>query len=38
VTAVHGEPLDLGAPTIAASNGHIHSELLQSLKEVAATQ
>ena len=37
VTAVHGAPLDLTAPTIAASNGLIHSDLLQALKEVAAT-
>ena len=37
VTAVHGAPLDLAAPTIAASNGLIHSDLLQALKEVAAT-
>jgi myo-inositol-1(or 4)-monophosphatase len=36
VTAVHGAPLDLAAPTIAASNGPIHSDLLQALKEVAA--
>jgi len=36
VTAVHGGPLDLAAPTIAASNGPIHSDLLQALKEVAA--
>ena len=36
VTAVHGGPLDLAAPTIAASNGPIHSEMLEALKEVAA--
>jgi myo-inositol-1(or 4)-monophosphatase len=36
VTAVHGGPLDLAAPTIAASNGPIHSEMLHALKEVAA--
>jgi len=38
VTAVTGAPLDLAAPTIAASNGPIHSDLLHALKEVAATQ
>ena len=37
VTAVDGGPLDLAAPTIAASNGQIHSELLHALKEVAAS-
>jgi myo-inositol-1(or 4)-monophosphatase len=37
VTAVDGAPLDLAAPTIAASNALIHTELLQALKEVAAT-
>jgi myo-inositol-1(or 4)-monophosphatase len=38
VTAVDGAPLDLSAPTIAASNGPIHSEMLDALKEVAATR
>jgi len=38
VTAVTGAPLDLVAPTIAASNGPIHSDLLHALKEVATTQ
>jgi len=37
VTAVQGGPLDLVAPTIAASNGPIHSDMVQALKEVAAT-
>jgi myo-inositol-1(or 4)-monophosphatase len=36
VTGVHGAPLDLAAPTIAASNGAIHADLLHTLKEVAA--
>jgi myo-inositol-1(or 4)-monophosphatase len=36
VTAVHGGPLDLAAPTIAASNGAIHSDMVQTLREVAA--
>lgn len=36
VTAVDGGPLDLIAPTIAASNGPIHAEMLDALKEVAA--
>ena len=36
VTAVHGGPLVLDTPTIAASNGPIHSDMIQALKEVAA--
>lgn len=38
VTAVHGGPLDLEAPTIAASNGAIHSDMLLALEEVTARQ
>ena len=34
VTSVYGEPLDLRAPTIAASNGAIQSEIIAALKEV----
>jgi myo-inositol-1(or 4)-monophosphatase len=34
VTAVDGGALDLAAPTIAASNGPIHSELIAALEEV----
>ena len=37
VTAVVGGALDLAAPTIAASNGPTHSELVHALKEVAAS-
>jgi myo-inositol-1(or 4)-monophosphatase len=33
VTAVDGGALDLAVPTIAASNGPIHSELLDALRE-----
>jgi hypothetical protein len=33
---VHGGPLVLDTPTIAASNGAIHPDLVQALKEVAA--
>jgi len=36
VTAVHGGPLDLGAPSITASNGAIQSEIIEALKEVAS--
>ncbi|MGH7413706.1 MAG: inositol monophosphatase family protein [Candidatus Rokuibacteriota bacterium] len=36
VTAVHGGPLELEAPTIAASNGAIHSDMVVALEEVAA--
>jgi myo-inositol-1(or 4)-monophosphatase len=36
VTAVDGGALDLAAPTIAASNGPIHSELIAALKEAQA--
>jgi myo-inositol-1(or 4)-monophosphatase len=35
VTAVAGGPLDLGAPSIAATNGAIHPEIIEALKEVA---
>jgi myo-inositol-1(or 4)-monophosphatase len=38
VTSVHGGPLDLGAPSITASNGAIHPEILEALKEVASTR
>ncbi|MEX2224399.1 MAG: inositol monophosphatase family protein [Candidatus Rokuibacteriota bacterium] len=38
VTAVHGGPLDLAVPTVAASNGSIHSDLILALKEVTAPQ
>ncbi len=36
VTAVAGGPLDLGAPSIAATNGAIHPELIGVLEEVAS--
>jgi myo-inositol-1(or 4)-monophosphatase len=36
VTSVHGGPLDLSAPSITASNGHIQSEIIEALKEVAS--
>jgi myo-inositol-1(or 4)-monophosphatase len=36
VTAVSGGPLDLDAPSIAASNSAIHPEILAALKEVAS--
>lgn len=35
VTAVGGAPLDLAAPSITASNGRIHAEIVEALKEVA---
>jgi len=38
VTSVHGGPLDLGAPSITASNGPIQSEIVAALKEVASTR
>jgi myo-inositol-1(or 4)-monophosphatase len=36
VTSVYGGPLDLGAPSITASNGAIQSEIIQALEEVAS--
>jgi myo-inositol-1(or 4)-monophosphatase len=36
VTAVGGAPLDLAAPSITASNGLIHAEIVEALKEVAS--
>ena len=36
VTAMGGSPLDLEAPSITASNGVIHAEILEALKEVAS--
>ena len=36
VTAVGGSPLDLDAPSITATNGVIHAEVLEALKEVAS--
>jgi myo-inositol-1(or 4)-monophosphatase len=36
VTAVGGSTLDLAAPSIAASNGLIHVEIVEALKEVAS--
>ncbi|HKA62073.1 MAG TPA: inositol monophosphatase family protein [Methylomirabilota bacterium] len=36
VTAVGGVPLDLAAPSITASNGLIHAEIVEALKEVAS--
>ena len=38
VTSVYGAPLDLGAPSITASNGAIQAEILAALKEVASTR
>jgi myo-inositol-1(or 4)-monophosphatase len=38
VTAVAGGPLDLGAPSIAATNGAIHPEIITALKEVATRE
>jgi myo-inositol-1(or 4)-monophosphatase len=35
VTAVTGRPLDLGAPSITATNGAIHAELVAALAAVA---
>jgi myo-inositol-1(or 4)-monophosphatase len=32
VTALDGGPLDLSAPAIVASNGHIHDQMLQTLR------
>jgi myo-inositol-1(or 4)-monophosphatase len=36
VTAVGGAPLDLAAPSVTASNGLIHAEIVEALKEVAS--
>ena len=36
VTSVSGGPLDLSAPSITASNGHIQTEIIEALKEVAS--
>jgi hypothetical protein len=38
VTAVSGGLLDLDAPSIAATNGVIHAEVLEALKEIASKQ
>ena len=35
VTGITGEPLDLDAPSIMATNGRIHGEMLRALQEVA---
>ncbi|HKZ08645.1 MAG TPA: inositol monophosphatase family protein [Methylomirabilota bacterium] len=34
VTTVTGSPLDLGAPSVVASNGRIHAAMLATLREV----
>jgi len=34
VTTPDGGPVDLGAPSVVASNGRIHDEILSTLKEV----
>ena len=34
VTTPEGGPVDLGAPSVVASNGRIHDEILSTLKEV----
>jgi len=34
VTALDGRPLDIDRPSIVASNGHIHDEMLRVLREV----
>jgi myo-inositol-1(or 4)-monophosphatase len=36
VTAVGGGPLDLAVPSITASNGLVHAEIVEALKEVAS--
>jgi myo-inositol-1(or 4)-monophosphatase len=36
VTDVRGRPLDLAAPSIVASNGIIHGEILTVLEEVGS--
>ena len=33
-TNLEGGPVDLGAPSVVASNGKIHGEMLAALKEV----
>ena len=38
VTSVYGGALDLGTPSITASNGAIQSEIIAALKEVASTR
>jgi len=37
-SSVYGGPLDLGAPSITATNGAIQSEIIEALKEVASTR
>jgi len=34
VTGIDGGPLDIDAPTLIASNGIVHHEVLRVLKEV----
>jgi myo-inositol-1(or 4)-monophosphatase len=34
VTNIHGGPLDVNAPTLIASNGRIHDEMLAVLAEI----
>ncbi len=38
VTSLTGGPLDLRAPQIVASNGHIHDEMLNTLREVQSAR
>jgi myo-inositol-1(or 4)-monophosphatase len=37
ITAVDGGPLDVDAPTLLATNGLIHDEMLRTLKEIRRT-
>ena len=34
LTAIDGGPVDLDAPTVIASNGRIHDEILSVLREI----
>jgi myo-inositol-1(or 4)-monophosphatase len=36
ITAIDGGPLDIDRPTVLASNGRIHDEMLKVLREVRA--
>ena len=38
MTSLTGGALDLMAPEIVASNGHIHDEMLETLREVQASR
>jgi myo-inositol-1(or 4)-monophosphatase len=37
ITGLRGEPLDIDAPSMLASNGHVHEAMLAILEETSAT-